>query len=108
MRISDIKRRVDIKRIREADPVLAGNLTRAWEHAERLDENIQNCDAAGALYNSWMVDHHRRSVGKHVRNVRGIKPAEVVDISRELEDLLAFVSAAPNEFRASGCRCRKG
>lgn len=108
MRISDIKRRVDPNRIREADPAIAANLEKAWEHAQRLDTDIQNCDAPGAIYNSWMVDHHRRVVGRHARNVRGIKSKDVADLDLEMHDLLAFVSAAPNEFHSSGCRCRKG
>lgn len=108
MRISDIKHRVDLKRIRDVDPSLASSLERAWEHAEKLDADIQACDVSGALYNSWMADQQRRVATRALRSARGLKPSEVVKIGLEIDDIFAVITTAPKEFRESGCKCRKG
>jgi hypothetical protein len=107
MRIADIKHRVDLGKIRNADPALADTLERAWEHAEKLENDIQACDAPSALYDSWMTDQNRRIATRALRSARGLSPGEIVSASLELDDLFQFVTTAPKEFRESGCRCKR-
>jgi hypothetical protein len=107
MRLADIKRRVSFDKIRDVEPILASDIERAWMHAEKLENDIQACDAPGALYDSWMAEHYRRAAVGELRSARGLSPGEVVSASLELDDLFKFVTTSPKEFRESGCRCKR-